>query len=171
MKSLILTIGIPASGKSTAISKFFPHARIISPDSFIGYTEENPWTFKIVKEAWATADECLRLALQAGETPLVFDATFVEPKRRKKYVVLARQNKYDIYAFYCRINIKVAQERNSNREKFRQVPNSTLTQMESRLVPPALEEGFRKILIFDSVYNELKASLTKEEKESLKMEG
>ena len=42
MCELILLVGIPASGKSTFREANFPDAAVVCPDSFIGYTKENP---------------------------------------------------------------------------------------------------------------------------------
>jgi uridine kinase len=44
MKTFIISVSLPGAGKTTAVASEFPNAVVISPDNFIGYTEENPWT-------------------------------------------------------------------------------------------------------------------------------
>lgn len=167
MNFLILMMGIPASGKSTAIKKYFSDATIICPDSYIGYTKDNPWTPQSARRAWALADDELKKALKRKDDIIVFDATFVKPKTRKKYIRFGNQYGFDVLAFNCSVTIKVAQYRNIEREQFRRVPRFIIQNMDKNFVSPALDEGFKKILTFDSVSNKLKAGLSKLEKEFL----
>jgi predicted kinase len=164
MNFLVLMMGIPASGKSTAITNYFPGATIVCPDSHIGYTEDNPWTPQSARRAWAMADDELKEALKRKDDVIVFDATFVKPKTRKKYIRLGNQYGFDVLAFNCSVTVKVAQARNVEREQFRRVPRFIIQNMDKNFVPPTLDEGFKKILTFDSVSNKLKGSLSKEEK-------
>jgi len=167
MNFLILMMGIPASGKSTAIAKFFPTATIVCPDSHIGYTEDNPWSPQSARRAWAMADDQLKAALKRKDKIIVFDATFVKPKVRKKYITLGNQYGFDVLAFHCIVSIKTAQDRNIERDKFRRVPRFIIQNMENNFISPSLDEGFKNILTFDSVSNKLKAKLSKAEKEFL----
>jgi len=165
MNSLILAIGVPASGKTTSIKKYYEDAIIISPDSFIGYTKENPWTPKAAKEAWKKSDRLLKEALKEGSNSIVFDATFIAPKVRRKYINLAVEYNYIPVAFYCVVSIKTAQNRNSSREEYRRVPGFVMRDMNKNIIPPSHEEGFKKIFTFYSEEDKLLCSLAEEFKE------
>lgn len=155
MKKFILAVGIPASGKSTAISKLFPEALVVSPDKFIGYSEESPWTPQAARNAWKRADALLSEVFEKESELVVFDATLLRAKKRKKYIQLALKNKYEVVALYCPIPLKISLARNSERSKFRVVPEFVIKDMESRLEVPSKEEGFKEVLIFNSVTNKI----------------
>jgi len=159
MNTLILMVGIPASGKTTIRNKLFPRAEIISPDDYIGYTKQNPWTPQKARKAWKKADALLLEAFKRKDDVIIFDATFVSPKRRRKYIGMANRNDFKVIATYCPISVDVAIERNASREEFRQVPKFVINRMFFDLVPPSIEEGFDKVLTFDSVSNKLNSRL------------
>lgn len=162
MNNLILVIGIPGAGKTTSIKKYYEGAMIISPDNFIGYTKENPWTPKAAKEAWKKADKLLREALKEGSNSIVFDATFISPKVRRKYINLAIEFNYVPVAFYCVVSVKTAQVRNLSREEYRRVPGFVMRDMSKNIIPPSHEEGFKKIFTFYSEEDKLLCSLAKD---------
>ena len=153
MKTFIITIGIAGAGKSTAIKNHFFSATIISPDSFIGYNQEDPWSFASAKLAWKRADALFMEALERGDEEIVFDATFPKVKKRKKYIEKAKGFGYEVVALYCPIPLKIALARNMGRDKFRAVPSETVEDMNRNLAEPKMEEGFAKILTFNSVMN------------------
>jgi len=160
-KYLVLAVGIPASGKTTAIAKLYKDALIISPDNFIGYTKENPWSPQAARSAWQKADKLLEEALQRGTELIVFDATFVKPKTRKKYIKAAEKYDFIPVALYCSVPIKIAQARNSERDKSRKVPGFILQNMDRGLIPPSHEEGFKKILTYNTDEDKLVYSFAK----------
>ena len=155
MKTFILASGIPGSGKSTAIFKEFPSATIISPDDFIGYTEQDPWTFYAARQAWKKADALLVEAFERGDELIVFDATFPKSKKRRKYVNRALSYGYEPVCLYCPCPLKISLARNAERSKFRKVPEKIIEDMDKKLEVPNEEEGFKKILTFNSITNKL----------------
>ncbi len=150
---MFLLSGPPASGKTTLRNRMFPKGMIICPDELIGYTKENPWTPKAARAAWSESDRKLKEALQ-GDVPLmVFDATFVSVKKRKKYINLARKNNVTPMIIYCVTSINTALTRNASRQKSRQVPGFVMKRMFSSFVVPTQEEGFDLVLNFNSETN------------------
>lgn len=155
MKKFIICCGLPGSGKSTAVSMLYSDATIISPDSFIGYTEENPWTPGAARIAWKNSDKLLDEAFKRGDELIVFDATFPKSKKRRKYINKAIENGYSVHALYCPVPLKISLARNMERPKFRGVPKWIIENMNSNLEVPTIEEGFEKVLTFNSVTNKL----------------
>jgi predicted kinase len=162
---LVLAIGIPASGKTTAIAKLYKGATIVSPDNFIGYTKQDPWTPEAAKKAWKAADKLLKEELEKKTEVIVFDATLVRPKARKKYIKLAEKYNFIPVALHCSVPLKIAQDRNLKREASRKVPKFILFNMNKNLTPPSHEEGFKKILTFDTNEDKLVYSLAEDFKE------
>lgn len=155
MKTFIITIGIPGSGKTTAVSTLYSNATIISPDSFIGYTKASPWTPQAARQAWKKADVLLDEAFKRGDETIVFDATFPKSKKRKKYIKKGVDNGYEVMALYCPCPLKLSFARNQEREKFRAVPEWIIENMNGNLEVPNQEEGFKKVLTFNSITNKL----------------
>ena len=70
-------------------------------------------------------------------------------------------NGYDPVALYFPIMYKIASDRNSNRERFRQVPEFVIKNMAENLIPPNFEEKFKKILTKDPLSDKLILSVLK----------
>lgn len=149
MSTLILTIGIPGSGKTT-IRNLFPNSVIaISPDDLIGYTKDNPWTPQVARDAWIRSENLLKETLK-GNNIVVFDATFVTAKKRSKYIKIAYNRNAKVIAIYCKVSLDVALRRNLLRDCNRQIPNLVIENMHKCLESPSKEEGFIHILTFDT---------------------
>lgn len=144
-KLFVMMVGLPASGKTTARNKI-TEALIISPDDNIGYTKEAPWTPMASKIAWKKANKLLHQAYDDGVSVIVFDATLVHPKKRRKYVEWAKEKNYTPVAIYLETTEEVCRQRNSERTQYRRVPDDIITHMSKLLVPPNTEEGFSAVL-------------------------
>lgn len=159
--NLILLSGPPASGKTTIRERLIKMGTIISPDNYVGYTKEKPWTPKAAREAWKKADMLLKEALDRGDRVIVFDATFVTPKKRKKYIRLGKNKGANVICLYCTASKKLILERNANRNEFRKVPGFVVSKMIGSFVAPDKEEGFDLIVRYDSEHNEFTGDYVK----------
>lgn len=126
---MIIFIGIPASGKSSLYKELFFNSHIrISMDLLNTRNKEG----KLLQYCFDT------------QSKMVIDNTNVSSKERKKYIDLARQNKYKILAYYFESDIKTCLERNKNRKDF--INEIGIKAKFKELEPPSLEEGFDKIV-------------------------
>ena len=142
MKLLCLMVGIPGSGKTT-IRNHLENVEIVCPDDLIGYSEDDKWTPYKARYAWQQSDKKLLELLKKDEDSIiVFDATFVKPKKRRKYIRLANLHYAKTCAIYCKIDLDIAIERNKLRYKYRKVPLNVIKNMWEKLTPPSREEGF-----------------------------
>lgn len=148
MRLFFMTVGIPGAGKTYfRTNNFEKEATIISPDNKIGYTKENPWTPQVAKLAWRKADEELELGIVDPKKELIlFDATFIAPKRRHKYLDIIKKTDIHPVAIYINPSLKVCAERNETREESRKVPFRVIRNMSNKLQAPTIEEGFHIII-------------------------
>ena len=143
MKSLVMLIGLPASGKTTLIEAgFAKDATVVSPDDHIGY-EDGGWTTHKAIIAWNKADEMFDELLQDDEdTTVVFDAMFLSPKTRYKYIRKAKDAGIPVSAIFLDTPYSVCLARNLSRPEYRQVPGDLMTKFARLLEEPSKEEGF-----------------------------
>ena len=159
--NLILLSGPPASGKTTLRNRLIKSGTIISPDNYIGYNRSNPWTPKVAKFAWKKADELLLESLKRGDSIIVFDATLVNFKRRKKYIELGKKFGATVICMYCSASKHLILKRNDARDEFRKVPEVVMGRMIGSFVSPDKEEGFDFIVHYDSEYDRFDGDVKK----------
>jgi len=151
---LVLLSGLPASGKTTLTNKFINKGTIISPDNYIGYTEDNPWTPQITKYAWDKSDQLFNEALRRGDNLIIFDATFVGVKKRRKYINIGQKEGARIICICCYASKETILKRNSEREIFRRVPHFVINNMSNSFVFPEKNEGFDYVVKYNSEKDE-----------------
>jgi predicted kinase len=145
-----MMVGLPGAGKTWLRQKAFFDALVICPDDGIGYTKDKPWTPHAAKNAWREADESFARALTDGCADLVvFDATNVSAKRRRKYVTQAVKAGMQTVAVYCRTGKSVCTTRNAARSEHRRVPENVIDRMCGNLEVPCLDEGFQVVATID----------------------
>jgi predicted kinase len=162
--NIILLSGPPASGKTTLRNRIIKMGTIISPDDYIGYTKENPWTPRAARDAWQKADGLLVTAIERGDNIIVFDATFVSPKKRRKYIKMGKKVGATLICIYCSVLEKTMIERNAARNDFRKVPTSVINKMASSYVPPKKEEGFDFVVEYNSECDEFNGDFSEVQK-------
>jgi predicted kinase len=150
MRIFVMMVGMPGSGKTWLRQKAFYDAKVICPDDRIGYTKDRPWTPRAAEAAWRDADDKFDAALRdEGIDLIVFDATNVSAKRRRKYMTRAAKAGMQTVAVYCHASKDTCLTRNAARTEHRQVPTAVIDRMCGNLEPPTLEEGFNLVARID----------------------
>lgn len=149
--TLHLLCGIPGSGKSTLTNKLSGH--IVSTDSireFLWNDASNTSHDRLVFElAESIMDYLLR-----HKKNVIFDATNVTVKKRKRYLTLAKSRRAKVVLHWVNCPLETAIERNLNRK--RQVPLRAIRALNKALQTPKIQEGFDLIKIYGIDLNLIK---------------
>lgn len=140
---IVLTVGLPGSGKSTYLHSLGVNP--ISSDAIRLLLADDATIQTIHGPVFATMRYLLRrrLALQLPVTYL--DATHLTPAERAPYMTIARAFGCEMEALFFDVPLEVCQERNRRRDRF--VPPEAIEQMQAKLVPPSIAEGFTRITV------------------------
>jgi predicted kinase len=140
---VILAIGLPGCGKSTWFQKHgitplsSDHLRLLLAD------DENEQGFQ--KEIFGALQHLLRLRLDFGRPVSYVDATNLLREFRRQFIEIARERHCIVEALYFDVPPEICLQRNAARN--RRVPEDILRAMAEKLEPPALEEGFQRVVV------------------------
>jgi predicted kinase len=130
MMETIIFCGIQASGKSTFyIEKFFKTHFRISMDLLNTRNKENIF---------------LRTCFMTRQR-FVVDNTNPTKAERKRYIELARSNKFRVTGYFFHTTVKDALARNSARAGKEKIPIAGLIGTYKKLQPPDYSEGFDEL--------------------------
>jgi predicted kinase len=140
---VVLTIGLPGSGKTTWFKR-----RGVTPLSsdllrsllFDDITEQR-WQGLV----FSTLRSLLRARLIAKMPWNYVDATNLSPHERRQWIKMAKSFGYDVQAVFFDVPFEICMERNNRRE--RTVSDDVMKKMAERLRPPDFKEGFSKITV------------------------
>jgi predicted kinase len=140
---VVLTIGLPGSGKTTWFKR-----RGVTPLSsdllrtllFDDITEQR-WQGLV----FSTLRSLLRARLIAKMPWNYVDATNLSPHERRQWIKMAKSFGYDVQAVFFDVPLDVCMERNRRRE--RTVSDDVMKKMAERLRAPDFKEGFSKITV------------------------
>jgi predicted kinase len=138
---LVITVGLPGSGKSTYLARLGVNA--ISSDQIRRLIADDPRDQTMNARIFATVRYLVRQRIAAGRPVTYVDATHLTPWERKPYVQLARQYKCELEALFFDVPIETCIARNQDRDRV--VPEEAMRKMALALVPPSKEEGFTRI--------------------------
>ena len=140
-------IGIPGSGKTTALKPFAEKNAhtYICPDDIRAELTGDATDQSKNREVWQEAYRRVAESLERGET-IVFDATFAKDTERKNFIQFAREHGAEkIQGVFAAVPFEVANERNKARDRV--VPEYAIDRMHTMLKdkPPIIEDGFDSV--------------------------
>ncbi len=140
---IILSIGLPASGKST----WFANQGIqpLSSDALRAIlfdSEEDQSNHRLV---FSTLRWLLRRRLDLRRPATYIDATNLTHWERSPYLALAQLYACQVEALWFDEPLDICLQRNASRPRI--VPEEAIRRMHKRMQPPTLEEGFSRITI------------------------
>ncbi len=140
---VVLTIGLPGSGKTTWFKR-----RAVQPLSsdmlrtilFDDITEQ-----RYQGLVFSTLRSLLRARLIAKMPWNYVDATNLSPHERRQWIKMAKSFGYDVHAVFFDVPFEVCMDRNRRRERV--VTDDVMQKMAERLRAPSFKEGFSKITV------------------------
>jgi len=141
MSKLIITVGLPGSGKSTWLARLGVNA--ISSDEIRRWIIDDPTNQTIHRVVFCTMRYLIVQRLNAGRPATYVDATHLTPWERRPYIRLGQLYDCDVEAVFFDTPVEICIARNEARSRI--VPNDALRMMAHKLVPPSLAEGFSAV--------------------------
>jgi predicted kinase len=139
---LIITVGLPGSGKSTYLARLGVNA--ISSDEIRRLITDDPLDQNVNARIFATVRYLVRQRISAARPVTYVDATHLTSWERKPYVKLAQRYGCQLEALFFDVPIETCIARNQARDRV--VPEEAIRKMARLLVPPSKEEGFTSVL-------------------------
>lgn len=146
-KKVIITCGIPGSGKTTWKNKFLKESGTefvtIHPDSIrkelTGSEEDQSKNVEVFELAFSR----LNASLKEGKS-VIFDSCAQNKERRRRIIAIAKNNNAKILVVVFNISLELAKTRNSMRDRV--VPEFVLDKMHGSWQEPSLSEGIDEII-------------------------
>ena len=140
---VVLTIGMPGSGKTT----WFKRRGVtpLSSDMLRSILFDDITEQRYQSLVFSTLRSLLRARLIAKMPWNYVDATNLSPGERRQWIKMSKGFGYEVQAVYFDVPIEVCLERNRRRE--RMVPEEVMRRLAAKLKPPTFDEGFSKIVV------------------------
>jgi predicted kinase len=140
---VVLTIGLPGSGKTTWYKR--RGVQPLSSDMLRTILFDDITDQRYQGLVFSTLRSLLRARLIAKMPWNYVDATNLSPHERRQWIKMAKSFGYEVQAVFFDVPLAVCLERNAKRD--RQVSDDVMHKMAERLRPPAFKEGFDKITV------------------------
>ena len=140
---VVLTIGLPGSGKTTWYKR--RSVQPLSSDMLRTILFDDITDQRYQGLVFSTLRSLLRARLIAKMPWNYVDATNLSPHERRQWIKMAKSFGYEVQAVFFDVPLAVCLERNAKRD--RQVSDEVMHKMAERLRPPAFKEGFDKITV------------------------
>jgi predicted kinase len=140
---VVLTIGLPGSGKTT----WFKRRGVapLSSDMLRSILFDDITEQRYQGLVFSTLRSLLRARLIAKMPWNYVDATNLSPHERRQWIKMAKSFGYDVQAVFFDVPLEICMERNSRRERV--VSDDVMKKLAERLRPPSFKEGFSKITV------------------------
>ena len=135
---LILTVGLPGSGKSTYLAQLGANA--ISSDEIRRLIADDVLDQSMNARVFTVVRYLVRQRLAAGRPITYVDATHLTRWERRPYVLLARRYGCRLEALFFDVPVETCIARNRTRQRV--VPEAAIREMAAKLTPPTRQEGF-----------------------------
>jgi predicted kinase len=145
---VVLAVGLPGSGKSTYFASLGAHP--ISSDAIRLQLADDETDQTIHGAVFATMRMLLRHRIKLQRPVTHIDATNLTRRDRCPFIKLARARNCNIDAIYFDVPLDICKARNLQRARI--VPGHALDLMAAKLVPPSLEEGFRRVEVVQPLF-------------------
>jgi predicted kinase len=138
---LIVTVGLPGSGKSTYLARLGVNA--ISSDEIRRLVADDPYDQTMNARIFSVVRYLIRQRVAAGRPVTYVDATHLTPWERAPYVKLARRYSCTLEALFFDVPVEICIARNKARQRV--VPEAAIRKMAQQMIRPSREEGFTEI--------------------------
>ena len=143
MCRIVITVGLPGSGKSTYLKRRGVNA--ISSDEIRHLIADDSEDQSVHAQVFATIRYLIRQRIAAGRVVTYVDATHLTRWERRPYVRLARKYGCEVEAIFFDVPVETCVRR--NRRRGRVVPEEVIRAMAELMEPPTVGEGIARILI------------------------
>ncbi len=140
---VVLTIGLPGSGKTTWFKR--RAVQPLSSDMLRSILFDDITEQRYQGLVFSTLRSLLRARLIAKMPWNYVDATNLSPHERRQWIKMAKSFGYDVHAVFFDVPFDVCMDRNRRRERV--VTEDVMQKMAERLRPPSFKEGFSKITV------------------------
>lgn len=138
---LIITIGLPGSGKSTYLASLGVNA--ISSDQMRRLLADDPTDQTIHRCVFAAIRYLVRERLELRRPETYVDATSLTLWERRQYIRLGQLHDAQVEAIFFDVPLEICIARNAARPLA--VPEQVVREMALKLKRPTIEEGFSRI--------------------------
>lgn len=161
---LLLTIGLPGSGKSALIHKLGlprPDVAVIAPDRIRWELFGVTFDPAVEPDVWTVVRAAVRGNLRRGRS-VVLDATNLTRAQRSGWLRMARRYGHPVVGVYFDLPLDRVLKQNRQRDPAWVVPEAAIAEMARLLEPPSEGEGFQVVVTIRDALDDAAVSRVRE---------